>query len=84
MIKDFPWFQFRLIHHLDWPCNCQIYPTETSSAGSSAFVYKSQTLLSYLLLMMLLLGIIFFSKPHVLEAYNIANHIQIVIFLKIV
>ena len=32
--------------------------------------------------MMLLLGIIFFSKAHVLEASNIANHIQIVIFLE--
>ena len=45
-------------------------------------MYKSQTLLSYLLLMMLLLGIIFFSKAHVLEASNIANHIPIVILLK--
>ena len=47
MIKDFPWFQFPPIHHLDWPCNCQIYPTETNSVGClafyfSVFVHKSQ------------------------------------------
>ena len=35
--------------------------------------------------MMLLLGIIFFFQKLIfLEAYNIANHIQIVVFLKLV